>query len=179
MTLLGVALVGAAACRSGSAHPSAPAGKTVIALTVTSKSIPADGSIPVDATCDGVDRSPELSWSAPPEGTKTLAVIVDDPDAPSGDFTHWLVFDIRPDVLSLPEGADPADVGATVGINSFHRPGYSGPCPPHGEWHRYVFHVLALDTTLEPRLGADRASLASAMSGHLLAEGALAGTFGH
>ncbi len=128
----------------------------------------------MDATCDGADRSPELSWSAPPAGTKSI-----DPDAPSGDFTHWLAFDIRPDVVSLPEGADVAEYGGTVGINSFHRPGYSGPCPPQGEMHRYVFHVLALDTTLDPRLGSDRSSLASAMSGHLLAEGALAGTFGH
>jgi Raf kinase inhibitor-like YbhB/YbcL family protein len=148
-------------------------------LTVTSKSIPADGTIPVDETCDGTDKSPELSWSAPPPGTKSLAVIVDDPDASSGEFTHWLAFNIRPDVLMLPEGADPSEYGGAVGINSFHRPGYSGPCPPHGEFHRYVFHVLALDTTLDPGLGSDREALAGAMSGHLLAQGALAATFGH
>ncbi len=174
-----LAVFALAGCRSVSAHPSAPPGKTVASMTVTSRSIPPDGTIPVDATCDGRDRSPELSWSAPPAGTKSLAVVVDDPDAPSGDFTHWLAFDIRPDVLSIPEGADVAEFGGATGINSFHRPGYSGPCPPQGEMHRYVFHVLALDTTIDPGLGSDRAALARAMSGHLLAEGGLAATFGH
>jgi Raf kinase inhibitor-like YbhB/YbcL family protein len=149
------------------------------ALTVTSRSIPSDGAIPVDSTCDGKDRSPELSWSAPPAGTKSLAIIVEDPDSASGDFTHWLAFNLRPDVLSIPEGGDPAELGGTSGLNSFHRPGYSGPCPPQGEFHRYVFHVLALDAMVDPALGSDRSAVAQAMSGHLLAEGALAGTFGH
>jgi Raf kinase inhibitor-like YbhB/YbcL family protein len=171
--------MGLVACRSTGAHPSAPPGKSVEALTVTSKTISGDGTIPVDATCDGAERSPALSWSAPPVGTKSLAVVADDPDSPSGDFTHWLAFDIRPDVVSLPEGADIAEVGGSVGVNSFQRQGYSGPCPPHGEMHRYVFHVLALDTTIEPRLGSSRESLAGAMSGHLLAAGSVAGTFGH
>jgi Raf kinase inhibitor-like YbhB/YbcL family protein len=166
-------------CGTVSAHPSAPPGKSVAALTVTSRSFPSDGPIPVDSTCDGADRSPELSWSAPPAGTRSLAIVVDDPDAPSGDFTHWIAFNIPSDVLSIPEGADPAALGGAVGVNSFNRPGYSGPCPPKGEMHRYLFHVLALDNSIEPRLGGDRAAVASAMSGHLLAEGALAGMFGH
>ena len=172
-------MLGAAACRTAGARPSAPPGKVTTALTVTSKSFPAEGPIPVDSTCDGAEKSPELSWSAPPSGTKSIALLMNDPDSPSGDFTHWVAFDIRPDVVSIPEGADPADVGGIAGINSFHRAGYSGPCPPHGEMHRYIFHVLALDTTLDPGLGADRSALAGAMSGHLLAEGAIAGTFGH
>src|SRR5260370_11528940 len=90
------------ACTSGGGHPSPPAGMTMERLTVTSKSFPSNGAIPVDYTCDGADRSPQLTWSAPPQGTLSFTILVDDPDAPGGDFTHWVVFNLRRDALALP-----------------------------------------------------------------------------
>ena len=148
-------------------------------LAVTSRSFPSGGTIPVDYTCDGADRSPQLTWSAPPAGTKSIAIIVDDPDAPGGDFTHWIVFDVRPDALGVTEGADPAELGASVGLNGFNRAGYSGPCPPRSELHRYYFRVFALDEPLGLRLEPMREAVDTAMSGHVLAEGALGATFSH
>jgi Raf kinase inhibitor-like YbhB/YbcL family protein len=166
-------------CKSAGPQPSAPPGTPMSSLAVTSKSFPSGGLIPVDYTCDGADKSPQLTWSAPPAGTKTLALVVDDPDAPGGDFTHWIVFDMRPDTLGLPEGADPAQVGGAVGLNGFNRAQYSGPCPPRMEGHRYYFRVFALDAPLDVKLEPMRDAVDAAMSGHVLAEGALMGTFAH
>jgi Raf kinase inhibitor-like YbhB/YbcL family protein len=167
------------ACKSAGAQPSTPPGVALASLTVTSKSFPSGGTVPVDYTCDGVDRSPQLTWSAPPAGTKSLAIVVDDPDAPSGDFTHWIVFDIRPDVLALPEGSEPAELGGVVGLNGFNRIAYSGPCPPRMELHHYFFRVFALDAPLAAKPGANRDAIDAAMNSHVLAEGALMGTFSH
>jgi Raf kinase inhibitor-like YbhB/YbcL family protein len=168
-----------AGCKSGGAQPSPPPGVTLASLTVTSKSFPSGGAIPVDYTCDGADKSPQLTWSAPPAGTKSLTVLVDDPDAPGGDFTHWIVFNLRPDTLSVPEAADPTELGGVVGTNGFNRVQYSGPCPPRMELHHYYFRVFALDATLGVTSGAAREAVDAAMSGHVLAEGALVGTFSH
>ncbi len=119
------------ACQSGGGgHPSAPPGMTVGKLTVTSRSFAEGGAIPVDMTCDGANRSPQLTWSAPPAGTQAFAVIVDDPDAPGGDFTHWVVFNLPGDALALPEAADVSQLGASVGLNGFNQAAYGGPCPP-------------------------------------------------
>jgi Raf kinase inhibitor-like YbhB/YbcL family protein len=148
-------------------------------LTVTSRSFPSSGTIPVDNTCDGADKSPQLTWSAPPADTRAYAILVDDPDAPGGDFTHWVAFDLKPDLLAIPEGADPADLGGSNGQNGFDRIGYAGPCPPKGEIHRYFFHVFALNGPLKVRPGATRDAVEKAMSGRVLAEGALIGTFSH
>ena len=164
-------------CKS-SPQPAPPQGVTVASLTVTSHAFSSNGAIPVDCTCDGADRSPELAWSAPPSGTKSLAIVMDDPDA-SGGFTHWIVANLRSDSLSLPEGVDPSATGAIVGINGFNRPGYSGPCPPRRELHRYVFRVFALDAMLPTEANVARDAIDAAMSGHVLAEGALVGTFAH
>ncbi|HEY8039041.1 MAG TPA: YbhB/YbcL family Raf kinase inhibitor-like protein [Polyangiaceae bacterium] len=174
--LLAVAFVG---CNASETHPGTPAGVTLQRLTVTSKTFPSNGAIPVDSTCDGADRSPQLTWSAPPQGTAGFAIVADDPDAPGGDFTHWIVSNVRGDVRALPEGGDPAEVGATVGTNGFNRPGYSGPCPPRMEQHRYYFRVYALDAAIDPKAGSTREGLDAAMSGHVLAEGAVMGTFAH
>jgi Raf kinase inhibitor-like YbhB/YbcL family protein len=151
----------------------------VESLTVTSKSFASNGTIPVDYTCDGIDKSPPLTWSAPPAGTRSLAVVVDDPDAPGGDFTHWLVFGLRPDSLAIGEAVDPAALGAFSGMNGFNRIGYSGPCPPRMELHHYYFNVFALDSPLEAKPGAARDIVDSAMAGHVLAKGTLVGTFAH
>jgi hypothetical protein len=152
-------------------------------LTVTSRSIPSDGTIPVDETCDGTDKSPELSWSAPPPGTKSLAVIVDDPDASSGEFTHWLAFNIRPDVLSLPEGLPQYPVlealhGALQGQNSWGTAGYRGPAPPKGHGtHHYHFRLYALNAPLSASQGLDKKGLFGALHNHILAEAELVGTY--
>jgi Raf kinase inhibitor-like YbhB/YbcL family protein len=166
-------------CQSSSGHPSSPPGVTLATMTVTSKAFPANGAIPVDYSCDGTDHSPPLVWSAPPEGTRALAVVVDDPDAPGGDFTHWLAYDIAPTTLTLPEGVDVASLGGAEGTNGFGRPGYGGPCPPRREMHRYFFHVFALSAPLGLKPGANRDAVDGAMAQRVLGEGSLMGTFGH
>jgi Raf kinase inhibitor-like YbhB/YbcL family protein len=148
-------------------------------LAVTSRSFPSNGEMPVDSTCDGANRSPALTWSAPPEGTRGFAVIVEDSDAPSGTFTHWMVYNISADARSLPEGVDPSAIGGASGLNDFKRPGYGGPCPPPLELHRYFFRVYALDAPIRAGLEPNRDALDAAMAGHVLATGALVGTFSH
>ncbi len=154
-------------------------GITVQRLAVTSKSFPYDGEIPVDYTCDGADRSPQLTFSTPPRGTQSLAVVAEDVDALSGAFTQWTLYDIRPDILALEEGVDPATVGANSGTNDFHRPGYGGPCPPRMEIHRYQFRVFALNAPIKLPPEASRSEVDAAMNGHVLAQGVLVGEFSH
>jgi phosphatidylethanolamine-binding protein (PEBP) family uncharacterized protein len=127
-------------------------------LDVTSSAFANNGAIPSDYTCDGGGMSPPLSWSKAPEGTKSIAVLVEDPDAPHGTFTHWLVTGIAPTATSLPRGAA----------------GYTGPCPPSGR-HHYLFRVFALDTT--PASGLSRPQFLTAINGHVLATGQLVGTY--
>ncbi len=180
--LAALALVTTAACNgchSGSDHPSTPPGVALSKLTVTSKAFSENGPIPVDYTCDGADKSPPLTWSAPPAGTQAFAIMMDDPDAPGGDFTHWVAFNIKPDALSVGEGADPSELGGAVGTNGFNRPGYAGPCPPRQEEHRYFFRVFALNAPTNAKPGATRDQVEAAMHGHVLAEGELMGTFSH
>lgn len=142
----------------------------------------ADGTpIPKLYTCDGRDISPPLAWSAPPPATKQLALICDDPDAPSGVFTHWVLYGLPADTRSLPEDLpkDPLlarPTGTTQGTNDFGRTGYGGPCPPKGR-HRYRFTVYALSTDLKLPPRAKKADLTSAMSGHILDQGTLTGTY--
>jgi hypothetical protein len=167
------------ACRTGGGDALSPPGATMESLTVTSRSFASNGEIPVDYTCDGANRSPQLTWSAPPRGTKSFAVVVEDPDAPSGTFTQWIVYNISADARSLQEAVDPATVGGSSGLNDFKRPGYSGPCPPQLEIHHYAFRVFALNSQLGAGPELDRDSLDSAMSGHVLAAGALVGSFSH
>ena len=165
-------------CKS-SPQPSPREGVALVSLTVTSPAFSSNGPIPVDCTCDGADRSPQLTWSAPPSGTKSLSIVMDDPDASSGGFTHWLAVNLRPDTLTLPEAVDSSELGGVVGINSFNRLGYSGPCPPRRELHHYFFRVFALDTVIPIGADATREAVDAAMSGHVLAAGALVGTFSH
>ena len=176
-TLAGAAFAFASGACNPAVTPSAAAGVTEASLTVTSRSFSPNRAIPVDFTCDGVDKSPEITWSAPPAGTKTFAILCDDSDGPGGSFTHWIVFNLGADIRSLREGADPATVGGAVGTNDFERSGYNGPCPPKGEAHRYAFRVYALDAALDVPPGPGRSATASAMSGHVLAEGALTGIY--
>ena len=168
------------ACESQSGPaPSAPPGVAMGSITVTSNAFPRGGQIPVDYSCDGKNMSPQLTWSAPPQGTKSLAIVLDDPDAPGGTFTHWILFNVAGETLTLAESADPAAIGARLGANDAHNVAYSGPCPPRGEMHRYLFHVYAIDGVLANNEGTTRAELDAALAGHVLGHGALLGGFAH
>jgi Raf kinase inhibitor-like YbhB/YbcL family protein len=154
---------------------------TNASITVTSPAFTDGSRIPVDFTCDGTELIPELVLSSPPEGTKSLVVIVDDPDAPSGVFTHMIAFNVAPDTRKIPGGGDLTNVGeaARFGLNDFQVARYSGPCPPKGEGHRYRFRVVALDTMLKLPEGAPKRQIDEGMDGHILGEGSLMGHFGH
>ncbi len=133
--------------------------------------------IPVDYTCDGKNISPPLSWTGAPSETKSLLLIVDDPDAPSGVWTHWIVWNLSTDTSDLPEGFTKSRSNATQGNNDFKKPGYGGPCPPAGKAHRYFFRIYALDTTLDVPAGATRKQIDAAMAKHVLSMGQLMGTY--
>ena len=141
-------------------------------MELTSPSFVHNGAIPARYTCDGEDVSPQIDIADIPDGTKTLVLIMDDPDAPNGTWDHWVAYDIEP-VHLIPE-----DVGVlgTEGLNSWKRKGYGGPCPPSGT-HRYFFMVLALDTTLGLDGGANKATVLAAADGHVLEEAVLMGTY--
>jgi Raf kinase inhibitor-like YbhB/YbcL family protein len=138
-------------------------------------------TIPKPYTGDGGDVSPPLAWTDPPEGTKSLALICDDPDAPSNTFTHWILFNIPSSVRELPEGAGTAGKppeGASPGTNDFGNVRYGGPAPPPGAPHRYFFRLFALDDRLNLKPRAIRSELLSAMRNHILAETELMGMYG-
>ena len=141
-----------------------------------------DGSnIPVDYTCDGDDRSPPLSWEELPHGTRSIALIVDDPDAPGGTWVHWVIYNIPADSTGLPVAMPKnknLDDSSLQGMNDFGKIGYNGPCPPPGKPHRYFFKVYALDTTLSLTSGATKSQVEAAMSGHILAQGEMIGKYG-
>jgi hypothetical protein len=144
-------------------------------LQLTSSSFQ-DGKIPKQFTCDGADISPSLAWTAPPQATKSLALIVIDPDAPVGTFTHWVLYKLPAEKRSLPEGLPNAEQlpdGSRQGINDFDKIGYGGSCPPHNSEHRYVFLLYALDTTPTLSSGAPRSRVEAALKGHVLARGEL------
>lgn len=140
-----------------------------------------DGAmIPKKYTADGANVSPPLSWSSAPEGTKTFALICEDPDAPGGIFTHWIIFNIPSNTSKLPEGVPnqkALENGAKQGTNDFNKIGYSGPSPPSGT-HRFYFKIYALDTELNLAAEVKREEFLKAMEGHILAEGQLMGKYG-
>jgi hypothetical protein len=148
-------------------------------MAVTSRSFSSGGQIPVDYSCDGADRSPQLTWSAPPPGTQSFAIVMDDPDAPTGTVTHWIAYDISGDTRTIAEALDVTTVGGRVGINDLNRPGYSGPCPPRLEIHRYALRVYALDAPLKTPPEPNREALDAALRGHILAAGVLVAEFSH
>ncbi len=137
-------------------------------------------TIPARHTCDGEDVSPPLRWEHVPSNAISLALICDDPDAPAGTWTHWLIYDIPPEIDTLAEGI-PADemlpFGARQGQNSFGRIGYGGPCPPRGSSHRYFFTLYALDTRLDLPPGASKQAVQAALDGHVVGEGQLMGVY--
>jgi Raf kinase inhibitor-like YbhB/YbcL family protein len=129
------------------------------------------GDIPRLHTCDGADLSPTLEWTGEPSGTRSFALIVDDPDAPAGTWNHWLLYDLSPSVRVLAQGFLPETLGVS-GLNDFGKPGYGGPCPPKGHGpHRYYITLYAVDLpSLGVRPGATRADLDRALEGHILAK---------
>jgi len=150
------------------------------AFRLTSPSFQANADIPARFTCSGDDLSPALAWSDPPAGTQSLALIADDPDAPGGTFTHWVLYDLPPSARRLPEGVPRASDpdGGRQGRNDFDAIGYGGPCPPPGSPHRYLFRLYALDKKLNLRAGASKGDVERALKGHALAQAELIGRFG-
>ena len=133
------------------------------------------GAIPIQYACDGPDASPPLMWADEPPGTRALALLVEDPDAPRGSWLHWTIWDLAPEVGTLARGVRPE--AGRQGTNDFGRVGWGGPCPPSGT-HRYVFRLYALDAPLALAPGADRAAFEAAIDGHVLAEATLMGRYG-
>lgn len=154
-------------------------GGAAMNIVVTSSAFKEGEEIPGKYTCDGEDMSPPLAWAGLPPGTRSIALISDDPDAPGGTWVHWVAFNISPERKGLPENM-PADKilpdGAVQGVNDSHQIGYGGPCPPSGV-HRYYFKVYALDTKISLEPGAAKKDLEKAMAGHVLAEGQLMGRY--
>lgn len=152
-------------------------------LSFSSSVFDPGGEIPSHYTCDGEDISPPLQWSGVPAGSRSLVLIVDDPDAPDPrapqmTWVHWLLYNLPPDLTGLPEGvaAEQLPAGTGEGINDWQRTGYGGPCPPIGR-HRYFHKLYALDCILEGLERPTKQQLEAAMQGHVLAEGRLIGTY--
>jgi len=154
-----------------------------MAFALRSPSFEHQGAIPGKHTCEGSDAAPALAWSDPPAGTKSFALIVDDPDAPDPrapkmTWVHWVLYNLPASARALPEAATAADLppGAREGLNDWKRPGYRGPCPPIGR-HRYFHKLYALDAELPDLREPTKAQLEGAMQGHVLAEAQLVGTY--
>ncbi|MBU1692704.1 MAG: YbhB/YbcL family Raf kinase inhibitor-like protein [Verrucomicrobia bacterium] len=150
----------------------------MLELTVLSAAFVMGAAIPPRQAGGGDNLSPPLSWSQVPEGTRSIAVLCDDPDAPVGDWVHWVLFNLPPDTAKLEEGI-PAGAslpnGAMQGVNDYSENGYHGPWPPPGRPHRYVFKVYALNLRLNLTPAARKKDLLKAMQGHVLAQGQLTG----
>jgi len=153
----------------------------VMPMTITSPSFKHDGDIPVRHTCDGLNISPKIEWSCIPAGTKSLVLIVDDPDAPDPDaprmtWVHWVVYNIPADTNGLPETytTEGLHSGTMLGFNDWNRAGYQGPCPLIGK-HRYYFKLYALDIVLPDLKNPEKTALEKAMKGHILAHSELLG----
>jgi len=149
-------------------------------MKLTSDAFAQDESIPTKHTCDGQNVSPPLAWTDVPASAQSLALIMDDPDAPSKTWVHWVIYDIASTSDGLPEAVPATEEtvgGARQGVNDFRKIGYGGPCPPKGSTHRYFFRLYALDA--EPSLppGANKQQTLAAIEGHIVAQAELMGTY--
>jgi Raf kinase inhibitor-like YbhB/YbcL family protein len=158
-------------------------GGSSMTFSLTSPAFPDGGGIPTRYTCEGQDVSPPLAWSEPPSGTKSLALIVDDPDAPDPKapkmtWVHWILYNLPPTAGQLVEGVEQKALatGTREGLNDWKRTGYGGPCPPIGR-HRYFHKLYALDTILPDLGGSTKTQLETAMQGHVLACAEFVGTY--
>jgi len=158
-----------------------PAGAADASMRITSSAFQPDGAIPKKYSCDGQDISPPLAWSGTPAGTKSFALIMDDPDARPTTWVHWVLYDLPADARSLPENLPKTKElasGARNGVNGEPKIGYEGPCPPPGPVHNYHFKLYALDGKLGLKSGATKAEVEKAMEGRILGEAQLVGRFG-
>jgi Raf kinase inhibitor-like YbhB/YbcL family protein len=149
-------------------------------MQLTSTAFAEGAAISAKYTCDAKNVSPPLKWSGVPAGSKSLALIVDDPDAPSGTWVHWVLYDLPASVSELSEDIAKGQFvagGAKQGLNDFKQLGYGGPCPPHGKPHRYFFKLYALDSLLDLKPGMTKKDLEAAMEKHILAQAQLIGTY--
>jgi hypothetical protein len=170
---LGLLLV-VVSCKGNASVPDAQGGNDMT-ITITSTAFSEGEKIPRLYTCDDLNVSPPLAWTGVPTNTVSLALIVDDPDAPSGTWVHWVLFNLPSSLAGLDQGKNG---GGTEGQNDFRKVGYGGPCPPHGSNHRYFFKLYALDTRLGLKPGTSKAQLENAMKGYILAQGQLMGRYG-
>jgi len=150
-------------------------------LTISSPAFSHNGAIPEEHTCDGADTAPALAWDGVPKDAKSVALIVDDPDAPDPKapkrtYVHWVVYDLPPAATGLPKGGAPLPPGAREGINDWKNVGYGGPCPPIGR-HRYFFKLYALDVVLGDLKMPTKADLEAAMRDHIVGRAELIGTY--
>jgi Raf kinase inhibitor-like YbhB/YbcL family protein len=149
-------------------------------MQLTSTAFAEGAAIPAKHTCDAKNVSPPLKWSGAPAGTKSLALIVDDPDAPVGTWVHWVLYNLPATTTELAEDLPKSQFvagGAKQGLNDFRHLGYGGPCPPHGKPHRYFFKLYALDVPLDLKPGLTKKDLEHAMEKHILAQAQLMGTY--
>lgn len=156
-------------------------GGNPMSFSISSPSFSSGGEIPKRFTCDDADVSPQLNWIGAPEGVRSFALIADDPDAPVGTWTHWVLFDLPPQTTELPEGVakvDEVPSGGRQGRNDFRKIGYGGPCPPPGKPHRYFFKLYALDRMLNLKPGTSKKDVEQAMQGHTLGQAELVGKYG-
>ena len=150
-------------------------------ISISTEAFKAGETIPAEYTCEGKNISPALLWSSIPAGAKTIALIMDDPDAPRGTFVHWVLYNIPAIAQKLSKGVPRNEIladGSRQGMTDFGRAGYGGPCPPPGKPHRYYFKIYALDTQLNLSSGATKGDVEKAMKGHILAQGELMGKYG-
>src|SRR5438094_2839023 len=169
-----------AAERAASVAAPSVANASPAAFALTSPAFEAGGNIPAEFSCQGADASPALSWADPPSKTQSFALVVDDPDAPSGTWVHWVAYDLPATLHSLPEGVPKQENvpgGGIQGENDFQKIGYGGPCPPPGKPHRYFFKLYALDAPLKLKPRATKEQVMEALKPHLLGESQLMGTF--
>ncbi len=151
-----------------------------VGLNVISPAFPTEGMIPSKHSCESGDISPPLAWSGAPAGTKSFALICDDPDAPGGTWVHWVVYNLPANATAMAEkiaAAPNLPNGARQGANDFGKIGYGGPCPPAGKAHHYFFKLYALDTELPLKPGATKKDVEQAMEHHILAEAMLMGKY--
>ncbi len=183
-SLLLVAVVTVSAAGTAPACGGASSGEQggkAMAFELKSAAFTTGSNIPKKFTCDGPDVSPALSWSEPLAGTESLALIMDDPDAPVGTWVHWVLYDLPASTRELAEGVPKEEQlksGARQGRNDFRRIGYGGPCPPAGKPHRYFFKLYALDAKVNLKAGATKQELERALEDHILAQAELMGRYG-
>jgi len=159
----------------------APGVSQKLEIKLTSTAFKEGEAIPRGYTCDGANVSPPLEWTGIPKTAKTIALIADDPDAPSGTFVHWVLYNLPADGLGLIENTPQTETlngGGTQGKNGFEKVGYGGPCPPSGT-HRYFFKLYALDAELPLKPGASKDEVETAMQGHIVGQAQLMGTYKH